>query len=88
MTFEQFQATRRTVSDLSDAIEDEQLVGAPGLVYLDALFIELRFEDWVGSYANDYAYKLLIGRDDWCSNELEPLERKLYEFAVSEGYCD
>lgn len=85
-TFEEFQATRKTVEDLGSALKDEWLFGHPGLLYLDALYIETKNDSWIGFPIEPYQYYLVIGNSDWASDNLEELERKLYEFAVNEGY--
>ena len=33
-------------------------------------------------------WHLLIGRDEWITDDLETLERKLYDWAASEGYFE
>lgn len=77
MTFEQFQATGFDCADLGAHISEDSLENVPGRVYLDCLYIErLASGQW----------NLLLERDEWQSDTLEPLERKLYAFARSEGY--
>lgn len=84
--FKAFQATRRAVEDLGQVIRDDSLDGLPGFVYLDKLFIETNTPAWEGTAAEPYAAMLTLGREQFLSNDLDDLERKLYEFAVSEGY--
>lgn len=86
MTFEQFQATRKACENLGAAINAEfgdTPVG--GFTYLDALYIE-DTASWTDTVAKPGRYYLLINRSDWFSDDLEPLERRLYDYAVSEDY--
>ena len=77
MTFEQFQATGYDCADLGEVILEDALENVPGRVYVDVFYIE--------RLANGQ-WNLLLERDEWQSETLEPLERKLYDYAVSEGY--
>lgn len=90
MTFEQFQATRKHVDDLEATLDfvitGDPEVPCPGLVYLDALYIEEANDNWTEVQRTEGRYLLVIGRSDWHSSDLEALERRLYDFAVSEGY--
>lgn len=91
MTFEQFQATRKPCADLgaflSDARWEDEPTPATGFIYCDALYIEDVAEHWPPASKEKGRYHLIIGRMEWMDFELEPLERHLYEFAVSEGFC-
>jgi hypothetical protein len=89
MTFEQFQSTRVHHDDLGAALADAHWEGEPpasGFVYLNALYIEDVMDHWPDYTKEVGKYHLLIGNREWVSNDLENLERELYEFAVSEGY--
>ena len=84
MTFKDFQATGRDVADLASlpliaaqGIES----GQAGRVYADDLFIETLVLDGAPT-----EYQLTLGSHSRISANLASLERKLYEFAVSEGY--
>ena len=89
MTFEQFQATGRDVTDIESIIPDA--VGArAGRVYCgDLLHIE-DTDDWAdggqGWIDGDRPRWYLIIANMEYAGELEELERRLYGFAVSEGY--
>ena len=90
MTFEQFQSTRTHCDDLgaalNDAIFDADGHKGIGNLYLGCLYIE-RVQDWWPQAARDHGdWCLLIERDQWISHDLVALERRLYEFALSEGY--
>lgn len=85
MTLEQFQATRTLVADLGGATDNEALDGRPGSLYEGALCIEANCADWAGSPADQYKFLLVIGNQEWLSNDLAELEAHLYEYAVSEG---
>jgi hypothetical protein len=89
MTLEQFQATRRHSDRLAEEINDEALGGAAtGFIYLGCLFIEDVNDSWHEKARAQGKFHLLIGRDEWLSNDLAELERLLFEFADSEGYFD
>ena len=85
MTFEQFQATGKAVADLAAALPDWQFEpGAHGRVYLDVLYIEGTDEKW--PHPELGKWHLMLGNMDWQTDDLALLERKLYEFAISEDY--
>lgn len=82
LSFSEFQATGRNVADLSTIphCAAQELYGA-GRVYLD--------DEWplvIESGSAPGLWCLTIGNDSHESNDLQSLERKLYQFAVSEGY--
>lgn len=85
LSFVEFQRTQKPCDDLGAALSDEALANQPGLLYCDCLYIETATPHWTNP--QNLRYHLLLGRDDWLSNNLEDLERKLYRFAVDEGYC-
>lgn len=80
MTFEQFQATRKHVEDLADVVGFGFDEPQPGYVYADDLHI---FDMPKDSDAGQFL--LAIGNSQRISDDLESLERDLYEFGVSEG---
>lgn len=87
MTFEEFQAMRTRVENLGAAVDHEGLDGLPGFVYGDTqLHIEANCPQWAGSEAAGYAYLLVIGNQQYLSDDLREVETHLYDFAVSEGY--
>lgn len=90
MTFEQFQATRRYRADLTKAIEDARWMLEPppnGFTYLgDQLYIEFCQEHWPEAARKKGLFYLLLGWDEWISNDLTALERRLYDWAITEGY--
>lgn len=86
MTFEQFQATGRDVPDLAvdkDVAADHFEDVTPGRVYVDGLYIERM----PGNDVRRWWY-LMIGNADWITHreDLRSFERRLYDYAVSEGY--
>jgi len=94
MTFAEFQATGRAVDDLVAATDDDGLrysreadsPPARGRVYCDSLWIEERPESgWPNGRGE--RWWCLIGRDDWLTDDLAAVERRLYAFACDEGYC-
>jgi hypothetical protein len=91
MTFEQFQASRRYSEDIGTAISDARWEGEPsakGYLYLDGLYIEEVQPHWPEAAKARGKWYLLIDRDDWITDDLEALERKLYDWAASEGYFE
>jgi len=89
MTFEEFQATRKYVPDArkSDLPDFQDFIEqykhpVPVLTYLDDLFINVHSRDWVNC---DDQYLLVIENQEWSGDDLEPLERTLYEWAQSAG---
>jgi hypothetical protein len=91
MTFEQFQASRRRSEDIGTAISDVHWEGGPpakGYLYLDVLYIEEVQPHWPEAAKTQGKWCLHIARDDWITDDLEELERKLYAWAASEGYFE
>ena len=91
MTFEQFQATKTYCDDIGTKLDDgrpEEAPKAVGNVYLDTLYIEQVQDHWPEAARNAGKWNLIIGNQEWISDDLESLEHKLYDFAVSEGYFD
>jgi len=88
MTFERFQATGKVCEDLGAELCDssfDEYGKARGRLYLDCLWIQERpTNGWLNGAEGRWF--LLIGREDWLSDDLESLERKLYEFAIDEDY--
>jgi hypothetical protein len=91
MTFEQFQATRKHIADLATLPDDLSyscMAETAGYLYRDSLVIE-DTATWPPRGEDDRPVKrwyVLIGNAEHNSDDLEDVERKLYEFAVSEGY--
>ena len=82
MTFQEFQQTRRPYDDIGAAIQSD--MGAPvpvtGFLY-DGLYISTRQDWWSEEAKARGAYHLILERDEYISDDLELLERKLYEWA-------
>jgi len=86
---EQFQASKTHCTDLGTKLQDARWEGEPnavGNVYLDALYIEQVQDHWSEKAKARGKWCLLLGNQEWISDDLESLERELYDFAVSEGY--
>lgn len=81
MTFEEFKTRRSHVEDLGRHIVDYGFEVVSGFIYPGGLHIE---EDRFGGDA----YFLTLGNDSTSSEDLETLERKLYDWAKDEGYFD
>lgn len=81
LSLAEFRATAREVADLGDELEDASLLGMPGIVYVDALFI--------GREGDQLFF--LLGSDTRLVPDTpetrKELEGALYEFACDEGYC-
>ena len=82
LSFSEFQATGRDVSDLSTIPHcAAQEISGAGRVYLD--------DEWplvIESGSAPGLWCLTIGNDSHESNDLQRLERELYDFAEAEGY--
>lgn len=90
MTFAQFQASRRWSDDLGATFGETDLfiasACAVGNVYAGAFAIE---SVPIGSPERARgAWSLLVERDWTVSGDLADLERRLYDWAVGEGYLD
>jgi hypothetical protein len=86
MTFEQFQASGKDSDDLSrDCQTDEGLLGA-GRVYEGGCYIQST-GGWPEEKQGQGKWHLHLGNMEWVSDDLPALERKLYRWALSEGYC-
>ena len=93
MTFEEFQATRRWCEDLATAVSSDnwaQEYGEEctpqGNLYLGCLYIERIADWWPESTKARGEWYLLLDRDEYVTNDLTALERRLYDWAASEGY--
>lgn len=89
MTFEEFQKSRRWSEDLARDVSSDNWSAQDtpkGWLYLGSLYIERVQPHWPKAAQERGSWHLQIYRDDWISDDLESLERKLYEWAVSEGY--
>lgn len=80
LTFEQFQATRRECADLGAVLADEAEF-SDGFLYIGKLYIE-KTTFPAGKY------HLTVERDDFLSDDLGQLERRLYDFGCDAGYMD
>jgi hypothetical protein len=93
MSLEEFQATKRiaTAEDLERCGYTDDANPRPGVrgfVYVDHLIIEQVTEDWPAKTREAGAYYLLIGNLEWITDDLELLEKRLYEFAKSSGLVE
>jgi hypothetical protein len=63
--------------------------GVPkGNLYLDALYIDHVEPHWPEEARREGEWPLLLGRSAWISDDLTSLGRRLYNWAVSEGYVE
>lgn len=77
MTFQEFQATKKQIPDLSVLTKYDDDRNVHALTYLDSFYIGI----------DGKTYRLVLGRDEFESEDLEWLERELYKFALEEGAC-
>lgn len=82
MTFKEFQMTAK-YCDLGKALADECL--HQGNLYLSELFVE-DTRTWIPSNSEVGRWYTIIGREEYDSDDLEEIERILYQFAIDEGY--
>lgn len=87
LTFEQFRATGRDVPDLrafdwypTDPADPRAV---PGRVYLETLYI---FDAGETAVPTGRRFSLILGREEWVDDDLEAIERRLYDWAASEDY--
>jgi hypothetical protein len=86
ISFKQFVETKQRSSDLGEYLQDERLRGIGGLVYGDCLYIE-DVHTWTRPHGvKSRWYTPTYPHKEYASDNLEMLERILYEFAVVEGY--
>jgi hypothetical protein len=88
MTFEEFQSTARWSEDLGSdlSLDDEHDIGAKGYIYLDQLWIEST-ETWEPHplRAPFQKWYTRIGNQEYESDTLEVVERRVFHFAVDLG---
>jgi hypothetical protein len=83
MTLDAFRATGAPCADLGVPTSDETLSGFPGRVYRGGLWVR---ERPAGGWPNGRAERwyLLLGNEDWLSDDLPRLEALLYEYGLAE----
>jgi hypothetical protein len=86
MTIEQFRATRTECSDLGADLSDECLTGTSGYLYCGVLYIERFGPHCPEDVRRRGAFHLLLGRDEWVTDDVAKLETILFAFAQREGY--
>lgn len=79
MTFDEFQASRKWVDDVADAIGMAADEPQPGFLYAG----DLHIFGMSGGAAPDQ-YLLVIGNSQKISADLDALERDLYDFGIAE----
>jgi len=88
MTFEEFQATRTFTPCLADMLNDGCYEHIAGYVYADSFYIEQRsgyvhHANGIDSVLSE-DYELTIGRESWVDDDLEQLERILWDTFAQE----
>jgi hypothetical protein len=91
MTLEQFVATKKWCTDLGETLNDAMWDGEPeatGWLYMGSLYIDEVQPHWPNDARQQGQWHLILEREEWITNDLPDLERRLYEFARSAGYFD
>jgi len=86
-SFEEFQQSKHLSTNLGIELSDARWEDQPpahGFVYEGGLYIECMQDHWSASAKACGQYYLIIGCDEHISDDLEMLERRLYEFGISE----
>jgi hypothetical protein len=88
MTFEQFQASKTECPNLGERLDDarweDEPTPASGLVYAGDLYIERVADHWPAKARTEGKWYLILCNEEYISDDLENLERKLYAFAKGE----
>lgn len=84
MTFEEFVATKTEVTDEKEIARIEAENYACGVEYEIMPLMYLMYEDGLTIEKYEIEYRLIIGASDWYSDELHELEKRLYEFYLTE----
>jgi len=88
MTFEEFRDTRVWSDDIGAQIPDMRWEGEPnpptGYIYAEQLYIEQVTADWPETARKRGRWYLLLCNEESISDDLEMLERKLFEYALDE----
>lgn len=84
MTFEQFRATRKFVGNVEEICDGYD--AEPGYVYNDALVITIANGTWGEEARNKGAFSLVLANTDFLSDDLQDLERRLYDWACGETF--
>lgn len=87
LTFEDFQGSRKYCDDIAAVLSaDMGTKSVPGMLYLGVLYIEMRPpQGWTNASVTG-RYQLVLHNTDWISDDLASLEKRLYDWAVAEGY--
>ncbi len=91
MIFEQFQVPAATPRTLVQQLPMRAGRANPllrAICTLTYLYIEEMQPHWSDAAKARGKWYLLIARDEWITDDLETLERKLYDWAASEGYFE
>jgi hypothetical protein len=90
MTFAEFRRTRMWSEDIGAALNDGRWDYEPqagkGFLYDGDCYIEQTAVNWPDMPAGQWS--LLIWRDEWISDDLAALERRLYDWCVGEGFFE
>lgn len=82
-----FLATKQWCDDLGVSLRDSTYSGDNGYTYCDGTLFISCTDNWVHlPYGKNRRWHLLIGKNDWFSDDITVLESRLAAFAVNEGY--
>jgi hypothetical protein len=83
MTFDEFKASGKNVSNLHDY---NDFCEGPGRVYCNGALVIQCTANWDGECKKSGKWFLSVRSQQYQSDDLEELEKELYEFAVDEDY--
>lgn len=89
--FQRFLASRKWCEDLTKIDQDmfEAHDYKPcGYSYLDSLYIEQVNDHWPQTARDAGQWYLILTRDEYIENDIEKLERTLFDWANTSGYLD
>jgi hypothetical protein len=90
ITFSDFCETRVWSDDLAADVTSENWEGTQGKpvgwLYLDYLYIQQVADWWPEAARREGKWYLILGRDEYITDDLRALEMKLHAFANAEGY--
>lgn len=91
MTYDQFIATRKWSNNLavdceaySDGEQSDHV--QTGYIYCGSLYIEATEDWWPEDAQQQGKWHLLLERDEYITNDLDALQRRLYRWAMAAGF--
>ena len=91
LTIEQFRSTKKWSDNLAvdcpfHAWDEDEARHPIGFMYMGTLYVERVQDTWPDKAREQGDWYLIIGNCEYITKTIEPLEQKLFEFALSEGY--